>query len=362
MGMEPERDDKETKKEIQTNLIKDNINKKIDEEEFFSVFKLISPGTNFRAGIDGALRSGRGALIVIQNDILFPLLDGGFRVNCRFTPQRLIELCKMDGAIVISKDLKKINYANVLLIPDINIKTSETGARHKAAERTAKQINGIVIAISERKHEITLFYKNIKHHIKGTDEILRKVNEHIQMLEKQRELFDININKLTKLELKNSFNLNQAMAVIQKGRIIEKISSDLKKYVVELGIEGSLLKTRLKELLVGVEKEVLFVLKDYTRQNLKKSRIILNMLTLDEIIDSNNILKCLAYEKPGQYPLKGWRILSKTSLNDADIAVLIKNYGILMNILKANSDEFASLIGEEKARILKEELDGIKVN
>ncbi len=353
---------KNAKKEVQDTILKIN-NKVVNEEELFSVVKSVSPGTNLRTAIDGALKAGKGALIVVENEHLLPILDGGFKVNCRFTAQRLVELCKMDGAIILSKDIRKINYANVVLTPDSMIKTSETGTRHKAAERTAKQINGLVIAISERKHEITLFYKNIKYHIKNTDEILRKANEHIQMMEKQRELFDTHIQKLNKLELRNYSSLKQGMQVIQKGRLIQKIADDLRRYIVELGNEGTLLKTRLKELMVGVEKETNLVIKDYTKLDTKKSRILLESLSYDEILDSENILRVLAYEKHNDEPsVKGWRILSKTSLQESDIAQIIKERGSLGNAIHSNIANYAELIGDEKARLFKEEIERIKIS
>src|SRR3989344_7437699 len=177
------------KKEIQEILIK-NINERVSEDELLSVLKTIAPGTNLRTALDGTLNAGKGALIVIENEYLHPILDGGFRINTRFTPQKLIELTKMDGAIIISDDLKRINFANVLLTPDSKIKSAETGTRHKAAERTAKQAETLVIAISERKNEITLYYKKMRYPIVPTDDLLRKTNEHIQILEKQRESFD----------------------------------------------------------------------------------------------------------------------------------------------------------------------------
>ena len=319
----------EEKKEVQKTIIPSQ-NNKVSEEEFFNVLKMVAPGTNFRTALDNALKTGKGALIVIENESLARIMDGGFRVNCRFTPQRLVELAKMDGAIVLSKDMKRIDYANVLLTPDSHIKSSETGTRHKAAERTAKQMGNLVIAISERKHDITLFYKNIRYSIKKTEEVLRKSNEHIQMLEKQRELFDANISKLNKLEIRNYPSIHQAILVIQKGKFIQKIAEDLKKYIVELGNEGTLLKTRLKEITSGIEKETNLTIKDYTKLDIKKSRTILENLSYDEILVIDNILNALAYEKLIQIePIKGWRILSKTSLPEADIAKLIKEKGTL---------------------------------
>jgi len=356
--------EKELKKEVQETIVPmQQSNAKVQEEEFFSVLKMIAPGTSFRTALDGALKTGRGALIVVENEWLLPMLDGGFRVNCRFTPQRLIELAKMDGAIILAKDLKRINYANVLLTPDSKIKTAETGTRHKAAERTAKHAGTLIIAISERKNEITLFYKNIKYAIKSTDDVLRKANDHLQLLEKQRELFDRNVEKLTKFEVRNNPSLQQALIVIQKGHLVQKIATDMKRYTIEAGSEGTLLKTRLKELTHGVDKETNLVIKDYTRLDLKKSRVLLESLTYDEILDQNNILSMLAYEKlVQQVPIKGWRILSKTSLPEADIAALVKTAGTLGKAIHSNVSLYAPIIGEEKAQLFKEEIDKIKLN
>jgi len=356
--------EKEIKKEVQETIVPiQQSSAKVQEEEFFSVLKMIAPGTSFRTALDGALKTGRGALIVVENEWLLPMLDGGFRVNCRFTPQRLIELAKMDGAIVLAKDLKRINYANVLLTPDSKIKTAETGTRHKAAERTAKHAGTLIIAISERKNEITLFYKNIKYAIKSTDDVLRKANDHLQLLEKQRELFDRNVERLTKFEVRNNPSLQQALIVIQKGHLVQKIATDMKKYTIEAGSEGTLLKTRLKELTHGVDKETNLVIKDYTRLDLKKSRVLLESLTYDEILDQNNILSMLAYEKlVQQVPIKGWRILSKTSLPEADIAALVKATGTLGKAIHSNVSLYAPIIGKDKAQLFKEEIDKIKLN
>ncbi|MBS3088881.1 diadenylate cyclase [Candidatus Pacearchaeota archaeon] len=150
----------EQKRDVQDLLVK-TANEKVSQEEFLSILKLVAPGTSFRTAIDGALKTGKGALIVIENESLLPIIDGGFRINCKFTPQKLIELSKMDGALILSKDMKRINAANVLLTPSSQIKSAETGTRHKAAERTAKQTKTLAIAISERRSEITLFYKNV---------------------------------------------------------------------------------------------------------------------------------------------------------------------------------------------------------
>tara|TARA_Y100000310_G_C20682929_1_gene817114 strand:- start:1687 stop:2742 length:1056 start_codon:yes stop_codon:yes gene_type:complete len=345
-------------KEAQKSLFKKN--DKITEEEFKGIIKMIAPGTHLRTAIEGSLKTGKGALILVENELTNHIIDGGFRVNTKFSPQKLAELTKMDGSIILSNDLKKIIHANVLLTPDHKIKSNETGTRHKAAERAAKQTGTLVIAISERKHEINLFYKNMKYHVRGTDELLRKANEYIQTLEKQRETFDKNKERLDEREIKSLPSLQQAITTLQKGLLIKKINQELQSNINELGKEGFLLKARLKEIMSGVIKEINHIINDYTKIDLAKTKNLLTTLTYDELLDEANILKYLAYESINQdHATKGHRTLSKTSLEDKEIGLLIKEMHNLSNILQANQEDHARIIGDYRAAELQEELDKI---
>lgn len=349
------------KKEVQKRIVEKSANLKSTDEEFFAVLRSIAPGTNFRSAIDGALKTGKGALIVIENENTFSIFDGGFKIHTNFTPQKLIELTKMDGAIILSKDIKRINYANVLLTPSSKIPTHETGTRHKAAERTARQAGTLTIAISERRNEITLYYKNLRYPLVSTEELLRKANENIQLIEKQREIFDKHAEKLDLTEVKGAPNLRQAINVVQKGRIISKIAEDLNKKLVELGREGTLLRMRLREITVGVEKETDLVIKDYTQLDLKKSKFLLNEMTYDSVLDEDSIANILGYEGlTATQTLEGWRILSRTSLMDSEIASLNKEFQGLKGILRADVENLTPLFGGEKAQIIKDELSKIR--
>ncbi len=356
--------------EVQKNIInkissKDFEKETVSEQEFFNVLKFVSPGTHFRSALEGALQSKRGALIVVENENTAGIFDGGFRIGSRFTPQRLIELTKMDGAIILSKDSKKINYANVLLVPSSKFKTIETGTRHKAAERTAKQAKTLVIAISEKKEQITLYYKNIRYPLINTGDLLRKANEHIQLLEKQRKLFDNFLEKLNHSEIKNYFDLKLAINVIQKGTLIQKVVKELEKYSIELGGESTLIKISLKEIWMGVEKETELVIKDYSRVSLKRSREFLDELGYHEILSEETIARALGYENPNFSlgSIKGWRILSKTLLSEENIEKII-NYlgdGNLKTLLESDETFFIGFFLEiEPARKLKEQIDKLK--
>lgn len=357
---------KDDKKEVQKKIIElsEQQSSKVTEEEITSILRMVSPGTNLRTSLEGIVKIGKGALIVVENEFTEDLLDGGFKLNCRFTPQKLMELSKMDGALILSRDMKKIMYANVLLTPSSSIPTIETGTRHKAAERTAKMTGTLVIAVSERKNEITVYYKNMRYPLVSTNDLLRKANEQIQLLEKQRELFDSNVEKLDKFEIQNYHGLHQAAVVIQKGYVMQRMASDIQRFIIELGKEGALLKTRFKELLANVEQETELVVKDYTKLDMKKSRTLLRTLSYEELLDTENIFRALAYEtKLQQKPIRGWRILSKTSLEDVHKAALVKESISLGKAINSNIAFYKSIFNDqEKAERFKDEIERLKLS
>ena len=102
--------------------------RKEKEDNITEILKLIAPGTPIRAGLENILRAKTGALLFItdNNQILKEVVDGGFTINEEYTSSKLYELAKMDGAIILSGDLKKILYANAQLIPSREIVTTET--------------------------------------------------------------------------------------------------------------------------------------------------------------------------------------------------------------------------------------------
>ena len=333
---------------------------KASKEEFLSILKTVSPGTSLRNSIDHIVDAKKGGLIIIENPKIYDILDGGFRVNTRFTPQKILELSKMDGAIVLSKDMRRILYANVTLTPDPKISSQETGTRHKAAERTAKMMGTLAIAISERRNKIHLFYKNFRYNLRQKSEILRRATETLQILEKQRELFDTNVERLNYHELYNDLNITQAAKVIQKGKIMDKILDSQELTLIELGTEAIAIKLRIKELMKGIEKETNHVIADYTKLNLRKSKNLLDNLSYEELLDTDNLILALAQDQNTPESIKGSRILSKTKLSDKSIGELIKQFKDLRTILNLEKEEMENHLGKEISLVLTKDLERIK--
>jgi diadenylate cyclase len=332
------------------------------EKDFIDVLRMVSPGTSLRVALDDLLRAKMGALIVFENDFTEPIIEGGFRINAKFTAQKLVELAKMDGAIILSKDGKNIALANTMLFPSIEIHSKETGTRHKSGERTAKQAKTLVIAVSERKNKISVYYGDYYHQLDKSSEILRRASETLQILERQRDSFDELLDDLNSAELEKRASVMDVCSVLQRLEIIKRISEIVNRYLIELGREGIIVKMRLKELTAGVDREETLILRDYFGKDHTMYLEMLEKMDFDFLLEPMNIARLLFEElHDKQVAPKGIRILAKTNLLERYVDLLTGNFDDLNTILNANALELVDVLeGEAMVSFLKEELYNLR--
>ena len=339
------------------------------DDEIIEILKLIAPGTELRQGLDNILKSKTGALIVVgDTENVLDLVDGGFSINVDCTPSRLYELAKMDGAIVISSDLKKILFANAQLIPESTIETRETGTRHKTAERTAKQTGNLVISISQRRSIITLYKGNIRYVLEETSRILEKANQALQTVEKYKKVFDNKINLLNEYEFNDIVTLDNVLTALQRVEMTMRMAEEVKKRIIELGEEGRLVDIQLDELIGGLEKEEKLIIKDYIAPGKKRTmdKVFNQIIELDysELMKQSIIARLLGYEDFDNYDEvtvypKGYRILSKVPRMPSNIVEnLVKSFKTFQHILLADIPKLDEVegIGEVRARNIKQSL------
>ena len=270
----------------------------IKEDEFIDILKLIAPGTPIRDGLDNILKAKTGGLIVIGDtkDVL-DLVDGGFAINQDYTPSMLYELAKMDGAIIVSSDLKKILFANAQLIPSPSIVTNETGTRHRTAERTAKQTGNLVISISQRRNIITLFKGNFRYVLEDTSKVVTKANQALQTVEKYKIVFDNKLNILNEYEFNDIVTLDNVIIAIQRAEMVMKVVDEVNRAIYELGIDGRLLQMQLEELVGDLDKEELLIIKDYVAPNRRRTaeKVLeeIEELSYDDLMKKQVIAKLL---------------------------------------------------------------------
>lgn len=334
----------------------------IEEKDFFDVLKMVAPGSSIRGALDDLLNAEMGALLVIDNGFISSIVEGGFRINSKFTPQKIVELGKMDGAIILSKNVKRILRANVMLFPKLEIPTKETGTRHKAAERTARQTGAIVIAISERKRKITLYYGDKKHELKKSSEVLRRASENMQILEKQRESLNEIMLDLNVLELQKMVTINDVSKVVQSFETLRRISEVIKKHLIELGKEGMIVSSRLRSLTKGLDKEEELVLKDYFGNRYSEIQKVLEKFDLDTLLETQDISEVLFNEiNDRKISPRGLRILKKTNIPERFIDSLVAHFGTLEKILSSRYEDLLRVFQNEgMVDFFKEELYSLR--
>ena len=339
------------------------------EELITEVLKMIAPGTPIRDGLENILKAKTGALIVTgeTKDVL-ELVDGGFQLDIDYTSSRLYELAKMDGAIVLSNDFKKILYANAQLIPSSNVTTTETGTRHRTAERMAKQTNSLVISISQRRSIITIFKGNQRYVLEDTSKVISKANQALQTVEKYKKVFDDKLGLLNEYEFNDIVTLENVINSIQRAEMVMKVVEEVQKAIYELGIEGRLLEMQLEELIGDLEKEELYIIKDYIAPGKKRTaeKILeeIRNLDRDDLLIAERIAKSLGYgafdnyDEVGVYT-RGYRVLNKIPRMPSNIVEnLIKSFKSFQHILAADLQQLDDVdgIGEIRARTIRQSL------
>ena len=79
------------------------------EQRFEEAIRRTAPGTPLRLALDMIIDGHLGALICVgDTESVLAAGDDGFKLDVSFTANRLFELCKMDGAVVVDRDLTKI--------------------------------------------------------------------------------------------------------------------------------------------------------------------------------------------------------------------------------------------------------------
>lgn len=345
--------------------------RKNKDDSIIEILKLIAPGTPIRNGLENILRAKTGALLLItdNSEVIKEIVDGGFAINEDYTSAKLYELAKMDGAIILSGDMKKILFANAQLIPSRDIETTETGTRHRTAERTAKQTGELVISISQRRNIITIFKDNQRYMLENTETVLNKANQGVQTLERYRKVFDNKLKILNEYEFNDIVTLKNVIDAIQRAEMVMKIAEEISRQIYELGSDGRLVQMQLEELIGGLEKEESLIIKDYMAIRKKKrtpEKIMkeLSEIPYEELTKETTIAKLLGFDIFDNYDevaiyTRGYRILNKIPRMPSNIVEnLIMAFKSFQHILAADIENLDDVegIGEVRARTIKQSL------
>ncbi|WP_044642842.1 DNA integrity scanning diadenylate cyclase DisA [Risungbinella massiliensis] len=344
-----------------------------DELAINEMLRWVAPGTAFREGLDNVLSANTGALIVMGYDEkVEEIVDGGFHINCPYSPTFLYELAKMDGAIILSNDGKRILFANAQLVPHSSIPTKETGTRHRNAQRCAKQTGKLVVSISQRRNTITLYRGGIRYVLKDQQIILSKANQALQTLEKYRTVLSRSLMKLSAFEFEELVTLQEVAFILQRIEMNLRVIREINRYVHELGTEGRLVSMQMEELISNLDEEASLFIRDYSKEpgNPTVSDVFLQLKKLDrdELLIHQQILRILGYHginDPSEHYVssRGNRILQKIPRLPYNIVQNMTNhFRSLSRMVVATIEELDEVegIGEVRARNIHEGLKRIQ--
>jgi diadenylate cyclase len=334
------------------------------------ILALIAPGTALRDGLERILRGRTGALIVLGHDrVVESLCTGGFVLDVEFSSTRLRELCKMDGAVVLSSDGTRIVRAAVHLMPDPTIPSEESGTRHRTAERVAKQTGFPVISVSQSMRIIGLYVNDLRHVLDDSGAILSRANQALATLERYKMRLDEVSGALSALEIEDLVTVRDAIAVVQRTEMVRRIADEIDGYVIELGTDGRLLALQLEELMIGVDADRALVIRDYipmgrkTRQ-FEEAVFELDLLSATELIDLVAVGRAMGYPSSSDaldaaISPRGFRLLAKVPrLPTTVVDRLIEHFGSLQRLLGATVEDLQAVegVGDARARGVREGL------
>ncbi len=322
----------------------------------------LAPGTDMRYALERIIQQGKGGLLVLgQNAKVRAASSGGFELKgASFTPAKLAELSKMDGGVVLDDDWASILAANVHFVPDGSIETDETGARHRTAERLARETGTPVVAVSEGRRVATLFYGDQKIELAAPTEVAAHVNQELQSLERLRGRLDEAENRLSRLEVTGLVSYRAPVTVIQRAELVDRLGAVIRDRTRTLGDEGRIATLQLNDLLTGVRETEELVLQDYIKPlrsgSVERALDKLLELSGQELEDAYRVAKELGFsDLDDPADARGHRLLSKIGrLPDSVREDIVRHFGSVTRLLRASETQLIDVegVGDTRAKQL----------
>ena len=335
---------------------------------------VVAPGTQLRDGLERILRGNTGALIVLgYDDVVQQICSGGFELDAAFSPTRLRELAKMDGAIVLDPATGRIVRAAVQLVPDARLPTAESGTRHRTAERVAAQTGLPVITVSKSMRTIAVFTGGTRYVLEDSAALLARAHQALGMLERYRRRLDDAASRLSAGEIEDRVTAADVAQVAQRLEMVGRVADEIAGYLVELGTDGGLLALQLEELTTGTSRERDLLLRDYASGSAGMAGAgpgmagagpgTVGALSADELLDLAAVATAIGLDPAcgldQHVAARGYRLLGRVpGLAGESADLLIAHFGGLQKLLSASVQDLCEAGGLDvaQARSLREGL------
>jgi len=336
--------------------------------------KKVAPGTRLREALDMILAAGTGALIVIGDEgAVMELCNGGFHIDTPFTPQRLFELAKMDGAIILDQNVERVLRANVHLVPDATLPTSETGMRHRTAERVSRQTKAFVVSVSQRREVVSLYLRGRRLTLENTEVVLTKANQALSTMQNYRSRLDEVLRHLTHLEFDDAVTLGDVAEAIGRLEMVQRVAFEVGRYIVQLGTEGRLVQMQADELSANVDEQYQLLIRDYAVDPSLRFSLAAKMrlrdLPLERLLEPEAVgheLGLTSADRSEQHlRSRGHRVLAQVpALPATVVGRIIERFGSLPMLVRASVGELDEVdgVGTRRARAIANGLASIRAH
>ncbi len=336
----------------------------MSDTSLVDILRATAPGTLLRDAIDNIVDLGRGGLLLVASENeAEQIVETGFEIRTRITPQRVIELSKMDRAIVVDDKIQTILYANAYLMPDPKVSSDETGTRHMTAEKVAKQLGVTTIAVSASRGRVTIYCGPHRHTLRDIISLNAQANQALRILEQYRATFDDLSREMTALELEGRVLPYHVANLVQTIIQMLTIRKEIESIFVELGEEKELMELQLDWLMQDTEDELKYIVWDMRAGDLRRDDAVeaVRELTHEELPSTEKVMEALGYEAREEdmdetIPSRGYRVLNQIPrIPLSVIERLVDTYGSLKEIRRESEEDLMKIkgIGQVRARTIR---------
>ncbi|NLE99048.1 MAG: DNA integrity scanning protein DisA [Propionibacterium sp.] len=328
--------------------------------------KLLAPGTPLRAGIDRILHGGTGAIIVLgSNRKVTQVSSGGFQIGVDFTEQGLRELAKLDGAIILDNDLTRIIAAGVHLVPSGALPTSETGTRHRSADRTAQAAGVPVVTVSASMGTVSLFLAGRRHVVEKASDVVSRASQTLDAMSSLTVRLQEILGQFDALEVADQVTLRNVVHVAHRYELTRRLSAEMEFHIEVLGIEGRLLQMQHAEVAEPLRGLADLITADYAHHLDDPEDFRLDNLlnfTPQELFTNQLVAERLGFGAGAnlEQPLttRGFRLLTTVGRLPKHIVELLLPAHSLQELFAASVAQLMEIegVGERRARLIRDAL------
>jgi diadenylate cyclase len=256
----------------------------------------------------------------------------------------------------------RIVKANTHLQPDGSFPSTETGARHRTAERMAAHTGLPVLAVSETRGVATIFLPGLKHELETAAALLTRTNQLLLTLERFRRRFDTAVERLDRFEVNGLVTIRHVVSVLQRMELMHRIGTRIELDTVGLGGQAEFVDLQYGDLLSGSVDVAQHVMNDYL-DSADKETAFAQLAGLDpaKLADPHEVANALGLGHPDtEVSPRGYRLLASVPrLPDAVREALRAHFVGFDDLLNADVSELVSVegIGESRAIQLRRLFD-----